>query len=73
MRTREKTVTFAKPYRVRAESMKEYKIMLGKERMDKVKEFEYVPTYLGMVLCNHGGRGKGGVLKVCVGMKSKRV
>ncbi len=49
-RTKEQTINFAKTYRVRSEVVIRCKIWLGKEKIEKVTEFEY----LGTVLCKHG-------------------
>ncbi len=49
-RAREKTIDFAKPYRVGSEAILGRRIWLGKERMEKVNEFKY----LGTILCKHG-------------------
>ncbi len=49
-RAREKTIDFAKPYRVGLEAIPECKIWLGREKMEEVNEIKY----LGTILCKHG-------------------
>ncbi len=49
-RAREKTINFAKSYRVGSEAILGCKIRLGKEKMEEVNKFKY----LGTILCKHG-------------------
>ncbi len=49
-RAREKTIDFAKPYRVGSEAIPGCKVWLRKEKMEEVNEF----SYYGTILCKHG-------------------